>query len=301
MRVGKIYKYTNKINGKSYIGQTVRPMSIRNQRHLTDAKNNDNLIFHRAIKKYGIENFKLTIIEDSIDVDILDNREKYWIKYYNTYYLNNNGYNMTEGGSWGNAPRKLSDSNIIKIKDDLLHTGILFTEIANKYGVSISAVSDINRGRTWRDIYLKYPLRDNNSHIVTEEEYNMIVDKLKNTDMTLLNIATLYSVSESIVSYINTGTYKKFVSKQDYPLRKKRVKNVYSILNPDLINRIIYSYLFSNLSIAKLSKKYMINKSTLKALITGINWKSETYMYIFPLKEYLIENQIQWNIKNDIV
>lgn len=301
MRVGKIYKYTNKINGKSYIGQTIRPISIRNQRHLTDAKNNDSLMFHRAINKYGIENFELTILEDNINEDMLDSREIYWIKYYDTYYLNNNGYNMTEGGAWGNAPRKLSDFNILKIKDELLHTDMSITDIAKKYNVSVSAVSDINRGRTWKDIYLKYPLRKNDSHIVSKEEYYMIIDKLKNTNMTILNIANLYSISSSIVSKINTGIYKKYASKQDYPLRKKRVKNNYSILNPELINRIIHDYLFSNLSIIKLSKKYSINKPTIKALITGTNWKSETYMYIFPLKEYLIENQIQWNIKNDIV
>lgn len=64
---GLIYKYTNKINGKIYIGQTKQQLEIRHYKHLTQL--NDNTYFHRAIKKYGINNFILEIIEDDIPLD----------------------------------------------------------------------------------------------------------------------------------------------------------------------------------------------------------------------------------------
>ena len=54
---GKIYKYTNLINNKIYIGQTIQPLEERHKKHISQL--NDNTYFHRAIKKYGIENFYL--------------------------------------------------------------------------------------------------------------------------------------------------------------------------------------------------------------------------------------------------
>ena len=96
--MGIIYKHTNKINGKSYIGQTVQTMEIRLKQHLKEKR---NFAFISAIKKYGVENFTSEVIESN--VENLDEREKYWIKYYDTY---NNGYNMTEGGDGFTSEQK---------------------------------------------------------------------------------------------------------------------------------------------------------------------------------------------------
>lgn len=91
-----IYKYTNKINGKIYIGQssdiTARKSSHRNQ-SLYGGKDM-NCPFHLAINKYGIDNFDFEIIEEC-DKSLLNEREQYWIEYYDSY---NNGYNATTGG-----------------------------------------------------------------------------------------------------------------------------------------------------------------------------------------------------------
>lgn len=91
MKTGIIYKHTNKINGKSYIGQTVQTMEQRLKQHLKNKKNHN---FINAINKYGIDEFHSEIIEE-VDENKLDEKEIYWIAYCNTY---NNGYNMTEGG-----------------------------------------------------------------------------------------------------------------------------------------------------------------------------------------------------------
>ena len=90
-RISGIYKITNLKNNLVYIGQTVN-FGIRRRDHWSD-KTNDDL--HNDIQKLGREYFKFEIIE-KCDVDQLDECEKYWIEYYDSY---NMGYNNTEGGS----------------------------------------------------------------------------------------------------------------------------------------------------------------------------------------------------------
>lgn len=94
--MGYIYKIENQINHKVYIGQTIKSLNKRFNQH----KNNytkpyfSQIHLYRAFKKYGIENFSFEKIE-RVNDENLDEREKYWIAYYNSY---ENGYNSTLGG-----------------------------------------------------------------------------------------------------------------------------------------------------------------------------------------------------------
>ena len=94
--MGYIYKITNTLNNKCYIGQTVKPVEKRFQQH----KNNytksyfSQIALYKAFQKYGIENFNFESIEE-VDNSQLNEKEIYWIKYYNSYY---DGYNSTLGG-----------------------------------------------------------------------------------------------------------------------------------------------------------------------------------------------------------
>ena len=94
--MGYIYKITNMLNGKVYIGQTIKTLEKRFSQH----KNNytkpyfSQLILYKAFNKYGIENFSFEGIEEVPNKD-LDDREKYWIEYYDSYL---DGYNSTIGG-----------------------------------------------------------------------------------------------------------------------------------------------------------------------------------------------------------
>ena len=110
---GFIYKITNIINGKFYIGQTIQNVKERFYQHCATkcSKAVSNMAIHRAIKKYGKSNFTVEVIEE-IDSANLNDRERYWIKYYNSY---NNGYNSTKGGQDGCKPFKdLDVESIIK-------------------------------------------------------------------------------------------------------------------------------------------------------------------------------------------
>lgn len=94
-----IYLVTNKVNGKQYIGQTVKDLGKRKSSHISRALyENDSVYFHRAIRKYGPENFDWEILDQCDDVEFLNKLEIFYIGYYNTFYT---GYNLTFGGNNG--------------------------------------------------------------------------------------------------------------------------------------------------------------------------------------------------------
>lgn len=93
----KIYKITNLINNKIYVGYTKNELIIRFKQH---CKSKDSLI-GRAIHKYGKENFIIDLVEESDDFNYIKNiRENYWIKYFKAQDMNI-GYNISNGGDGG--------------------------------------------------------------------------------------------------------------------------------------------------------------------------------------------------------
>lgn len=95
--MGYIYKITNNINGKGYIGKTERTIEIRWSEHTRPSRWKMDLPLYRAFLKYGIDNFSIEEVEECDDT-ILDEREIYWINYFDTY---KKGYNCTAGGEGG--------------------------------------------------------------------------------------------------------------------------------------------------------------------------------------------------------
>ena len=117
-----IYKITNKINNKSYIGKS-KHIELRWRQHTTESFNPNsdayNTLFYRAIRKYGLDAFEFTIIEECKENE-LNEREKYWIQYYNTFILNPNscGYNMTIGGEYTVSQLKYDIDLIQRLWDE---------------------------------------------------------------------------------------------------------------------------------------------------------------------------------------
>ena len=91
--MGEIYKITNLVNGKCYVGKTKHESVIRWRDHINGY--HPSSLIHKAIEKYGVENFSFEIIE-KCSKDELNEREKYWIEYFES---NSFGYNATGGGS----------------------------------------------------------------------------------------------------------------------------------------------------------------------------------------------------------
>lgn len=105
---GVIYKVTNILNGKVYIGQTTYLLDTRIAYHIFHALNNqDNMYFHKAIRKYGKKNFKWEILAQCHSLKELNEKEKLLIEKYNTF---RNGYNLNLGGS-GNAGCKHTEES----------------------------------------------------------------------------------------------------------------------------------------------------------------------------------------------
>lgn len=118
---GVIYKWTNKLSGKAYIGQTTQDPEERKAEHLYPSSNS---VISRAIRKYGIDNFDFEVIDaTATNQRELDNREKYWSEYYHTWVGDPEcwGYNVREcGGAHGAWSQETKE----KIRQAKIGTGI---------------------------------------------------------------------------------------------------------------------------------------------------------------------------------
>lgn len=108
-----VYKFTNKSNGKIYIGKTSGKLKIRVYNHIADARNGKQTIFARALRKYGLEGFDIEIIfEGKSDEEILGKEREFIAK----FKSNNSrfGYNLTDGGE-GQVPGLFTRKRLSKI------------------------------------------------------------------------------------------------------------------------------------------------------------------------------------------
>lgn len=136
---GFIYIITNTVNGKQYVGQTVQSINKRFDRHCqyygSEAEN--RMAIKLAIHKYGRKNFTIEVLEQC-DVELLNEREIYYIEKFNTY---NNGYNSTRGGQIGNKPLKLE-----AVQEDIISLykeGFSLRTIATEFNVDKQTIKHI--------------------------------------------------------------------------------------------------------------------------------------------------------------
>lgn len=160
-------------NGKMYIGQTYREFQERQYEHIRKSKikteNGYNYPFYRAIRKYGVENLIWDILDCASSQEELNEKEKYWISYYNTYTKskNSNGYNQTLGGEGQNG---------------LVHTN----ESKNKIS--------------------KSELGENNANAkLTAEQVLQVVDLSKQNKYSQVELSKIFHTSEGTISRILSG------------------------------------------------------------------------------------------------
>ena len=127
-----VYKITNKINGKIYIGQTYRSIEERFSEHKKDAfrDRSEKRPLYSAMRKYGVDSFYIELIEETENP--LE-REKYWIEYFKSF---KNGYNATIGGD--GAPYidyELVIAEYFQLKNQ--------NEVARKLNISSDSVNKI--------------------------------------------------------------------------------------------------------------------------------------------------------------
>lgn len=166
--MGYIYKITNKINGLSYIGQTSRSYKDRWAEHKRDSLKEPycNWPLYRMINKVGLENLDWKVIEE-VPNNLLNERERFWIEFYNTKH---NGYNCTYGGNNGT---KYNYDEILKYW--LSEGARNFTKTAKHFGTDKAYISDIIKSmgyitRTWEEI-------NSNDHDSIKRKVNKIDPK----------------------------------------------------------------------------------------------------------------------------
>jgi group I intron endonuclease len=143
MAFGYIYKIVNTINTKVYIGQTTRSIAARFKEHLRNCNTASKKSMHlyTAMNAYGKDNFSIELLEEAASQDELNEKEIYWINYYDSL---NNGYNMKQGGQDENP----MNSSIVKEKHDIkMRSEEVRTKISKAMSEyrSINGFSDIHR------------------------------------------------------------------------------------------------------------------------------------------------------------
>lgn len=131
-----IYKITNNVNDKVYIGQTSRSIPDRWKAHKHMAlKTECQFPLYRAIRKHGIEQFNIEVIEEC-DTERLNERETFWIAFFDAY---KSGYNATLGGS---GMKRIDEAKVKELWDE----GFGIKKIARTLNTSANPVKWILRG-----------------------------------------------------------------------------------------------------------------------------------------------------------
>ncbi len=141
--LGKIYKITNDINSKVYIGQTIQSLERRFNCHCSrDNGKGGSMYIKRAILKYGREHFHIELIEE-VEEALLNEREIYWIAYYNSYH---NGYNLTVGGNSNRQSMTTPLENIIDVnqfKSFIITNFPTAKEVSEKFQICKTSVYNL--------------------------------------------------------------------------------------------------------------------------------------------------------------
>lgn len=145
----QIYKITNLVNGKIYIGKDT--VSDKNYY-------GSGVLIKRAIEKYGIENFKKEILEECISNNDLCLKEKYWIEYYGSTNLEI-GYNISKGGDGGDTLTNNPNIEIIKSKISNVRKGKKYEDLFSinkviQYKEKLAKkTSERLKGKTLEELY----------------------------------------------------------------------------------------------------------------------------------------------------
>ena len=157
-----IYKIQNIENNKIYIGQSI-DIAQRWREHRSDALiNRDNSILHKAIKKYGEFNFSYEIIEEC-SKEKLNEREIYWIQYYNSMIPN--GYNQTSGGYSGQGELFRKPVLQYDLKGNFIQEFESASEAARQLNVFKSNLTAACRGESTQCGGFQWKYKDSNKKI----------------------------------------------------------------------------------------------------------------------------------------
>lgn len=230
--ISGIYLIKNIVNNKIYIGQSIdirrrwleHLRSGQPEKYSIKSERDTNTPIHKAMQKYGVENFFITILEEC-SKDLLDIREQYWILKLSSN-IKSIGYNIGNGGQKNfslkgenHSQAKLTQKDVDKIILLLEQNKLSFQDIANKFHVSRSTICMINTGKTWCNKNLNYPIRkeffnlkgENNASAKITDEEVLEIRKLQSQGYSVSNLPKKYSNKlgkSSLYNIFNGTTFK---------------------------------------------------------------------------------------------
>lgn len=211
MKFGKIYLITNDINSKVYVGQTIQTLSKRFSGHCCYSKSDksNNMYIKRAIHKYGRDKFHITLLEEC-PTNLLNEREKYWINYYDSY---NNGYNLTKGGQDSNYfnLHKLEDTiDTKKFEQYIIEFKPSVSEVAKHFDICRCSVYNLIKRLNNPNLILNsYNPRKGKS--IKDIDKNELI-QLYSNGWSILDLVKKYKVKKSKIS--------KFLKEQGITIKR---------------------------------------------------------------------------------
>ena len=185
---GYIYKVTNLINSKVYIGQTIGSLRLRWKKHI---RSNGCVYLHSAILKYGEENFKIEEIE-YIPKEQLDEREIYWISYYNSTDKKL-GYNILPGGKLGRKEKYKLTPEQTKELIELDKQGVSHTKIGEMFNINRKTVTfilrrEINYTSKYKKLSERDDLEEIKEFLKTNPTADEVMEKFKIGNVSLFRL-----------------------------------------------------------------------------------------------------------------
>jgi len=254
-KISGIYKIENLVNHKLYIGQS-DDLYRREQAHFNELKGNRHYNRHlqASYNKYGADNFKFEIVEEC-NINLLDEREIYWISYFNSFKC---GYNQNLGGG---SNRGWIPSEETRLKMSLNHAD--FSGKNNcMYGKSLYDVLTEDEVKKWK----------HNSSIANSGKNNGFYGK-RHTDETKAKI------SQSRTGKCkgkDSPNYGKHISKKQMNKMRQGYIDKYHDNSPLSVPVICLNTMEIFNSISKAAKFYNISSTTIVECGNGNNYTAGT-------------------------
>lgn len=281
-----IYKYIKIDNNEVvYVGRTNNLKRRRKEHEIyepsQETRPHYNYPLSRGIRKYGVEAYRCKTIEEVDTYEESLKKEKYWIKYYDTFN-DPSKYNYTPGGELSFSTVKFDEEVIEEVKA-LLELQNDYKTIRDRTGVSISHISEINTGKRRYDKNRIYPINELTcGRKITSEQLKEIIKLLQTTQITCEEIGKLYHVSGGAIQRINNGTnlHQKDIK---YPIRARVIPHKNHVLKEEELNKLFNDIINTNISFSQLATKYNISVTTVYNINSGTTRKKEKYTY--PLRK----------------
>lgn len=299
-----IYKITDKRNNKIYIGRAV-DLDNRKWRHfcythpedyaLSSIQSEINMDIHKAMMESKNANDFIFEIIEYCDVNELDKKEQYYIKYYDCKVPK--GYNKTDGGNTfphlqgeNHYNHKITQQEADLIKQLLKERKSVNEIIQQIPNATLGIISHINNGRSWVDSNLQYPICKLSGLIKFDDETVMAIRREKENGKTITELAQKYNTGSSTITSICNGTTHK-----DLPILKTTIRNRDTFTEQDV------NYFREQYYIYNIPKKLLYEQSEFTDKITFSGFRNMIDGYTYKQYKMYPKKDTQNQTKNSIV